>query len=470
MKTHYMLYVLLSCLGLSNAISQTQIGQTLTEFEDGDGFGSSIALNANGTRLLTSAPSFNTNGIDRAGRVDVYEFNGSAWVQLGQTIEGGTSIAFGQFGRGLDMSVSGNRIALGNLDSKSQAYQWNESTQLWEQMGSDLEFPGQPNAHLRSFRFSEDENTLIVGGFNAGQDSVYVFEWDGNNWNIIGNPLQLPARNELAISNDALTVASLFFDSSSGDEGIKIYTFNGTDWDLNFTRTVDADLYISSGFDLSGNGDRLVLMSVDVDVDEIATIETYDLVGGNWEASLTNTTMPMETDIGSLRMSDDGSVIIIGTGIENPPGAFEEGARVYQVVGNTWQLVNYFEYDNYDETISGNVSITSDGTKVAFGQSIPFAEGFVEVYDMEDLLAAPTNKDLQIQLYPNPTAGLVNVIFSSASEIEDIIVSDMSGRILQQPEFNYNSQQQFHVEGPAGIYFLSVTANRIKQTFRIIKK
>lgn len=467
MRSIYFLSAFFSIASISlNA--QTQIGQTITNFELGDGLGSSVSMNANGTRLLTSAPWLDYNGEILSGRVDVYEFDGTNWVPLGQTLDGGTSVEFGQFGRGLGMSDSGNRIALGNLDSESQVYEWNGGTQQWEQMGADLEFAGDPDSRLRRFRFSADENTLVVGGSNSADESVYVFEWNGSNWTAVGNPLLEPARDEIAISNNAQTIANKFRESN-GDNGINIYSFDGNDWTLDHTINIAFPLEISDGMDLSANGNRLVLSIWD-EVAETGTFETYDRVGGTWEASIDTFTLPFDSSNNALRLSNNGKIFIYGSGTENAAGGDAGGTRIYQQVGNTWNLVNYFDYPNYDETITGNVFITGNGQRVALGQSIPFDVGFIEVYDISDILSVETTNVEAFRLYPNPTNGTLHIDVSNSEEIQKVTILDITGRIVKEIDFDATIKSSIELDGPSGIYLVHIATGNSQKTYKVIKR
>ena len=467
MRSNYFLLILISIFSISSN-AQTQIGQTLTNFELGDGLGASLSMSANGSRLLTSAPRFDTDGVFISGRVDVYEFDGSSWVPLGQTLDGGTPVEFGQYGRGLEMSDSGNRIAIGNSDSESQVYEWNGGTQQWEQMGTALEFDGDPDTQLRRFRFSSDENTLVIGGSNSGDDSVYVFQWDGSNWNTIGNPLQDPATNRIAISNDAQTIANSYNNFGS-DNGINIYTFDGTDWILDFARSFVSPVEISDGFDLSGSGNRLVLSYWD-EIAETGTFETYDRVGGNWEASVSTFSLPFDSNNNALRLSNNGTVFIYGSGTENAGGTDAGGTRVYQKSGNNWVLVNYFDYPNYDESILGNVFISGNGTKVALGQSIPFDVGFVQVYDISDILSVETGSTETFKLYPNPTTGRLTIDLPISEEIQKITILDVTGRIVQRMDYDSANQNSIELEGPVGMYLIVIATNNSQKTFKVLKQ
>ncbi len=467
MRLNFILSVC-AALAVISLNAQTQIGQTLTQFALGDGFGASLSISDDGNRLLTSAPRFDNNGVTFSGRADVYEFDGSNWVQLGETIDGGTPVEFGLFGLGLQMSRSGNRIALGNTNTESQIYQWNSGSQEWEQMGDDLEFPGSPDCSLQRFRFSADENTLVVGGANAGNDSVYVFEWDGTNWIAVGNPLELPARSEIAISHNAQTIANQYF-VSNAESGINIYNFNGTDWTEEFNREFLPDVYVSDGFDFSADGNRFVMSYWDENAGT-CTFETYDKVGGSWQASVASFTIPGDSFNNALRLSDNGRIFIYGSGTENAAGNAADGTRVYQQVGNDWELVNFFDYPNYDESIKGNVSITGNGQKVAFGQAIPADVGFIQVFDISDILSIDETILDTLRLYPNPTSGTLNIDLSNSEGIQKITVLDVQGRIVQTLDFDSNFEGSIQLEGPTGIYLVNVVTENSQKTYKVIKQ
>ncbi len=60
-----------------------------------DRLGSAVALSADGNRLAAGAPGNDANG-DKAGHVRVYELLNSAWIQMGEDIDGGTACERGR--------------------------------------------------------------------------------------------------------------------------------------------------------------------------------------------------------------------------------------------------------------------------------------------------------------------------------------------------------------------------------------
>ena len=109
-----------------------------------ENFGSSVALNGDGTILAVGAPYAIVNLNLYAGYVKVYEYNGTTWIQKGSTITGswGTNEIFGQ---SLDFNQTGDRIfiggPLGNASDTGVGYvfDWNGSD--WVSFGNNVNGP-----------------------------------------------------------------------------------------------------------------------------------------------------------------------------------------------------------------------------------------------------------------------------------------------------------------------------------------
>lgn len=119
--------------------SWAQLGSNLDGDAADDLFGSAVALSGDGSRIAIGAPD---NGIDNTykGQVRVFDWNGTNWTQVGADINGSSN---SRIGTSVALSDSGNRLAAGapNTFDSSQAglirvYDWNGSA--WTQVGSDL--------------------------------------------------------------------------------------------------------------------------------------------------------------------------------------------------------------------------------------------------------------------------------------------------------------------------------------------
>ncbi|MEM7367707.1 MAG: hypothetical protein AAF587_03830 [Bacteroidota bacterium] len=166
-----------------------QRGETILAEAVGDQFGSAIAMNAAGNRIVVGATKNDGNGQD-AGHVRVYEFQNNAWTQLGVDLDG--AAAGDEYGISVSMSRDGNIIAAGSSRNSSagsaagqaQVFQWQNGS--WTQMGSDI-LGQHANEFLGlSLNLAEDGHTLAVGasGHNhgAGIGSVRVYSFDNNLW------------------------------------------------------------------------------------------------------------------------------------------------------------------------------------------------------------------------------------------------------------------------------------------------
>ena len=113
-----------------------QLGLDITGIANADIFGSSIDLNGDGTILAVGA-----TGHDGAkGHVRVYKLNGNSWDLMGSDIDG--IAANDGFGYSVSLSKDGNTLAIGakahdNSKGHTRVFQWNGSA--WVQMGADID-------------------------------------------------------------------------------------------------------------------------------------------------------------------------------------------------------------------------------------------------------------------------------------------------------------------------------------------
>jgi hypothetical protein len=116
----------------------TQLGSDIEGEALGDQFGASVSLSPDGNRLAVGAPH-NDDGAPYAGHARVFEWNGSAWVQLGDDIDGDVTEAFN--GHTVSLSSHGNRLAVGapgggGSNGLVRVYQWSGSA--WSQIGTNI--------------------------------------------------------------------------------------------------------------------------------------------------------------------------------------------------------------------------------------------------------------------------------------------------------------------------------------------
>ena len=162
-----------------------QLGDDINGEAFGDDFGWSVSLAADGGRLAVGGPfNINNSGIN-AGHVRVFQWSGSAWLQLGNDIDG--EAAYDESGGSVSLASDGNRLVIGasrNDDrgmnsGHARIYQW--SGTIWEQLGSDINGEMAEDSSGNSVSISSDSNRLAIGArWNDGNgpDSGHVRVYD----------------------------------------------------------------------------------------------------------------------------------------------------------------------------------------------------------------------------------------------------------------------------------------------------
>jgi hypothetical protein len=134
-----------------------------------DGFGTWLALSADGNRIAVSAPEDKEGGVSggggSAGKIRVFDLTGSTWAQVGNDIIGKTGLNGETLGEVLGMSSDGTRIAAVG-PSQTIARVWTLTAGAWVQIGPDI---GSYNGAARAgeIAFSADGRSAIVGYTNS---------------------------------------------------------------------------------------------------------------------------------------------------------------------------------------------------------------------------------------------------------------------------------------------------------------
>lgn len=198
---------------------------------NGDGsiikFGSSVSLSDDGNIIAIgqSGDPINNNPAD-VGRVKIYQFTGNQWVQLGNTIfEPGSR---GEFGLRVSVSASGTIVAIGSF-SRSEVQVFELTNGVWTQIGNTLIGNGAGDSFGFSLSLSSSGSRLAVGARFINQNnnqpgSAYIFERQGSNWVLIGNPIVGVAQGNqagfsVAISQDGSKVAV----GSIGNNTVRVF-------------------------------------------------------------------------------------------------------------------------------------------------------------------------------------------------------------------------------------------------------
>ncbi len=258
-----------------------QLGSDIDGEAVRDTSGRSVSLSSDGNRLAIGANWNDGNGQD-SGHVRIYQWTNTAWVQLGDDIDG--EATFDESGSAVSLSADGNRVAIGaryNRSNNRQAghvrvYEW--SNTAWVQLGADIDGEAGEDQFGRNLSLSSDGNRVAVGapysdanGLNSGQ--VSVFQWSGAVWTQMGGEINGEAAGarfgeSVSLSSDGnrLAIGAIGEFGSSWDRSghVHIYQWTDTAWvqlgnDIDGETANDA-LGVSTSW--SRNGNRLAVGAI----------------------------------------------------------------------------------------------------------------------------------------------------------------------------------------------------------------
>lgn len=180
-----------------NGAAWAQLGADVDGTNTGDNSGISVSLSSSGNRVAIGAPSNDGNG-DLSGQVTIHEWDGNDWEQLGQDIYGEGEVNFS--GESVSLSGDGKRLAIGatgnggngNDAGHTRVFEW--SGTAWVQLGQDIDGEAAFDRSGISVSLSHNGNRLVIGApendgsfFAAGHARVY--EWDGSTWVQLGQDI-----------------------------------------------------------------------------------------------------------------------------------------------------------------------------------------------------------------------------------------------------------------------------------------
>lgn len=296
--------------------SQTQIGSDINGESIGDKAGFSVSLSGDGTILAIGETGNDENGLD-SGKIRVFQYNGTNWIQIGSDIDGEASDDAS--GRSVSLSSDGSIVAIGawaNDDNGMtsghvRVFKYNVTN--WEQIGSDIDGEASFDQFGVANSLSSDGTILAIGGnLNNGggpnSGHVRVFNYNGTDWIQIGSSIQGEASfDESASSINLSSDGSILAVNGQGNDGngensghVRIFKYNNTDW-------------VQVGVDIDGNSEG----------------DAFGL---------------------SISLSSDGSIIGIGAPFNDSNGENSGQVKVYDLnavlSSNSFKIYEFKIYPN----------------------------------------------------------------------------------------------------------------------------
>ena len=363
-----------------------------------------VSVSRDGTRVAVGSWAYGTNppnsdGVtyDQRGIVNVFEWNGSSWTKIGNSIIG--EDPFEKLGHAVAMNSNGTRLILGGLGLKqdpngaSQVYEtgWAQAYELtgntWVKMGQFI------NGILKYDEFSSsvdinDDGTIIAIGAKKHRSSGDA-------------PLRM---GQIRIFKYNSTT-KLWFQLGQDIDGDNNDTETGTALALNHDGT-----WLASGEPLGDRSDSNSWSSARGQVrvfqlDPTVSPDNWETHNPQWIQRGSKFTFDPETGAGGTYRALVGSSVSLsnhnGAGLRLAYGSPKfwpetDGSKlhcgavyVYEWNGSSWAQVGSKITGDYEENqIGKRVSITKDGNRIAtlsgkFQYGTTSTGGYMYIYDWD---------------------------------------------------------------------------------------
>ena len=316
-----------------------------------DQSGRSVALSSDGLTVAIGAPYNDENG-SSSGQVRVFSFVGDTWVQRGSDIDG--EAAGDLSGSAVALSSDGLTVAIGapyndgNGSDSGQVriYDWDGSA--WSQRGQDIDGEAAGDLSGSSVSLSSDGSVVAVGApFNAGNGSksgqVRIYDWEGAAWSQRGADIDGEAADDwsgysVALSSDGSTVAigAPYNDGNGLSSGqVRVYAWNGTAWVQQGNAIAGEAAGDQSGWSvaLSSDGLTVAIGAQNNDGNGTASgqVRVFSFVGDTWVQRGSDIDGEAAGDLSgyAVALSSDGLTVAIGAPYNDGNGTDSGQVRVF---------------------------------------------------------------------------------------------------------------------------------------------
>jgi len=477
---------------------QTQLGSDIDGEANGDQSGTSVSISSDG---LTIAIGARLAGTSNTGHVRVFSFDIATndWVQLGSDIDGETG---DQSGTAVSISSDGLTIAIGAppVNSSSghvRVYQFDNTTNDWIQLGSDLDGEAFNDLSGSSVSISSDGLVVAIGaprnkdtGTNAGHVRVYRFDATISDWIQLGLDIDGEANDNfsgtaVSLSSDGLTLAigaPQNDNANGGNAGhVRVYEFDAVadDW-AQLGLDIDGEgISYNFGTSVSLSDDGLTVTASAPRNDGISgsdvgrtRIFKFDSTTDDWVQVGSGIDGESNSDQSgdSVSLSSDGLTVAIGA--RSNAGATGSGGghvRVFRfdTTANDWvQLGIDMDGDVIAGLFGSSVSLSSDGLTVIAGAPTNGSgnDDYTRIYDLSATLSTEDFVLANFIIYPNPTSTILTIELKNGLVLEKVTIYNTIGQLVQTVHSNTINVSKLNT----GMYYVQVFTDKGIGTKQII--
>ena len=361
----------------------------------------SVSMNDAGDRVAIGSRLHN----NYEGHVRVFEYNGSAWVQLGSDIDGvrhHNGVVQTQEGNSVSMNAAGDRVAIGGgLTGYARVFYYNGSA--WVQLGSNIANVTDINGKVDLNAAGDRLAVSNISGY--GQKGVTsVHEYNGSAWVQLGSDIIGEAFNEQSgqgvsmNANGSIVAIGARYAGMTGNNyltgvgNVRVFYYNGSAW-------------VQLGSSISGDniGDRfgqIVSMNASGDIIAVSApsfggtqsnnnyrkgrVKIYKYSSNTWSQIGSNIDGEIGQSLGllSLSINNAGDKIAIGGYNQTNNNV---SVLVYQNENSTWNQKN--SGDSFSINRNGStfyhVSLNGSGQILTVGVADYPNNGFVKIFSLQ---------------------------------------------------------------------------------------
>ncbi len=243
--------------------------------EDGEKFGGSISLSADGSVLAVGA-SGATNGTANHGAIYLFRHTESEWCQEAKLTE---DRYVGNLGRSVSLSADGTVLAAGApsmiYENKGRVLVFHYNAAAWSTPGILISRPVSSPSYVDfgwSVSLTADGNTLAIGcRRDNAQGRVYLFDYKDGKWsysNVMLEPNPLITHSyfssSLSFSGDGLSLAVGALSNNAATSAAYLFKKEKDKWveRIKIEHTGPANAWLGESVSLSANGNVFAMAAV----------------------------------------------------------------------------------------------------------------------------------------------------------------------------------------------------------------
>jgi len=486
--------VTLVCVHMGMQGQWVQQGQDIDGEMAGDELGDAVSISADGSTVAVGAPE---NG--NRGHVRVYNFDGAAWVQQGQDVEGESFND--RFGGAVCLSADRTTMAVGatrnsgNGSDAGHVRVFNYDGTSWVQLGQDIDGEAANDLAGGSVSLSSDGGIVAIGangnnngnGIDAGH--VRIYSYNGTNWVQRGQDIDGEAPDDfsgvaVSLSSDGETVAvgAPRNDGNGDDAGhVRVYNYNGISWvqqgqDLEGEAFDD---FSGESVSLNSEGSIVAIGSRWNAGNGFAAghVRVYSYNGTNWVQQGQDIDGEVGNDFFgfSLDLDSTGLRLVAGAPFNDENGTNAGHVRAYSYNGSNWvQQGLDIDGEAMDDFSGFSVKLSSDGATVIIGAPSNSANGanagHARIYSLAPVTISENAFGNAISMYPNPTNDWLTIELGDEQVSSIVIVNSVGKEVLAVRKLMQPRHRLSLATLRQGVYFVKVTDGNQHKVMKLLKQ